>query len=116
MSVYHMPSEYSRNLLMKDPSDQKPNRKVDSPIIQIRVGPERKYFAVHKAMLTEVAEHFSNMFNGGFAEAREGSAEFPEDDPDAWELLIEWAYKGELPSLGKPTTETTWDEEMAKAA
>ena len=32
------------------------------------------------------------MFNGRFVEARENSASFPEDFPEAFELLIEWMY------------------------
>lgn len=34
------------------------------------------------------------MFNGGFAEAQQNSADFPEDSLEAFELLIEWIYTG----------------------
>lgn len=78
--------------------------------MKIQVGPERRTFSIHKAMLTESAKYFKSMFEGAFVEAAEASAEIPEHDPDAWELLIEWAYKGELQSLGRPTAEYQFDE------
>jgi hypothetical protein len=62
-------------------------------------------------MLTEAAEYFSKMFDGRFKEALNGSAEFPNNDPDAWELLIEWVYEGDLPPLTKPSLDTIFDEE-----
>lgn len=35
-------------------------------------------------------------------EAVNEPALFPDDDSDAWELLIEWCYKGQLPPLALP--------------
>lgn len=39
------------------------------------------------------------MFNGGFKEATDSTAHFPEDDIDAWELLVQWLYQGRLTPL-----------------
>jgi hypothetical protein len=39
------------------------------------------------------------MFTGSFKEATENSAHFPEDDIDAWELLVQWLYQGRLTPL-----------------
>jgi hypothetical protein len=39
------------------------------------------------------------MFNGGFEEAKSGTATLPSDDPEAFELFVSWVYldKIELP-------------------
>ena len=65
-------------------------------------------------MLTEASEYFSNMFNDRFKEATESYAKFPEDDPEIWELVIEWCYKGVLPSLGRPSVDTKFDEDVTE--
>jgi hypothetical protein len=39
------------------------------------------------------------MFTGGFKEASDNTAHFPEDDIDAWELLVQWLYQGRLTPL-----------------
>jgi hypothetical protein len=78
------------------------------------VGPDFKSIKVHQKMLTEAAEVFEKMFNSGFREGPEDFAEFPDDDPAAWEQLVEWCYKGSLPPLGKPgRTETRFTEEIS---
>ena len=50
-------------------------------------------------MLVFAAEFFPKMFKGYFKEAVESSAEFPDDDPDAWKFLVEWCYEGRLSSI-----------------
>lgn len=39
------------------------------------------------------------MFNGGFKEAVEQAATLPVDDPDAFDLFLEWIYTGRLSCL-----------------
>jgi hypothetical protein len=39
------------------------------------------------------------MLNGNFKEASDNIAHFPEDDIDAWELLVQWLYQGRLTPL-----------------
>ncbi|KAF8865210.1 hypothetical protein BDZ45DRAFT_439357 [Acephala macrosclerotiorum] len=46
------------------------------------------------------------MFNGRFIEGQDHVAHFLEDDPEAWERLIHWCYKGELHFLRKPRVDT----------
>lgn len=36
------------------------------------------------------------MFTGGFAETSTSAADFPEDDPQAFGLLVGWLYSGEI--------------------
>jgi hypothetical protein len=54
---------------------------------------------VHKKLLCSTAEFFDKMFTGGFKEASDNIAHFPEDDIDAWELLVQWLYQGRLTPL-----------------
>lgn len=65
----------------------------------IYAGQEKKLFTVHKKLLCDAAEVFDKMFNGGFREATDNTAHFPEDDIDAWELLVQWLYQGHLQPL-----------------
>jgi hypothetical protein len=91
------------------------NRKYATPIVSIKVGPELETFKVHQGMLTFAAEYFDKMFKGNFKEALEDSAEFPDDDPNAWTFLIDWCYEGKLPSISPPPLDAKFDEEETAA-
>jgi hypothetical protein len=66
--------------------------------VDLHVGPASggKVFRVHKKFLCDKIPYFSKMFNGGFVEAKNNTASFPEDSPEAFDLLIEWVYTGVL--------------------
>lgn len=52
------------------------------------------------------------MFTDPFEEAQSGTATFPEDDPDTFDILMEWVYRGRLPRpyfLGTQVKEFNWD-------
>lgn len=54
------------------------------------------------------------MFLGGFKEATENSATFPEDRPESYEVLMNWIYTGSLPTIQphldyKPAIPPRWD-------
>ncbi|TVY44211.1 hypothetical protein LSUB1_G002339 [Lachnellula subtilissima] len=65
--------------------------KVETDMVDILVGPKKKLFRVHKTYLCRRIPYFDKMFNGAFKEAG-GVAELPEDDPAAFDLLMEWTY------------------------
>ena len=67
-----------------------------SEMIDIYVGPTKKLFRVHKAVFCDKIPYFDKMFSGGFKEALEHSATFPEDSPEAFEVVVEWVYTGVL--------------------
>jgi len=62
-------------------------------------------------MLIFAAEFFLKMFKGHFKEAVESSAEFSDDDRDAWKFLIEWCYEGRLSSITPPGPDKIFNEE-----
>lgn len=80
------------------------SRKLQSPVITIKVGERPRIFRVHKAMLTEAAEYFERMFHSPFREGIENTVEFPEDDVDSWEELSRWCYTGDLEALADPNS------------
>jgi hypothetical protein len=60
-------------------------------MVDIFVGSEKKLFRLHKTFLCRKIDYFDKMFNGEFVEAN-GVANLPEDDPAAFDLLVEWMY------------------------
>jgi len=67
------------------------------------VGTNERPFLVHKKTICDAVEPFGKMFRGGFAEASSHTATLPEDDPEAFGLLVEWVYKDQLPQFGDDT-------------
>ncbi|TEY69492.1 hypothetical protein BOTCAL_0115g00120 [Botryotinia calthae] len=77
----------------------------------VAVGPEKALFRVHKSFLCNKIPYFEKMFNGGFKEATDGSASFPEDFPEAFDILVEWVYSVNLRwfDIGTATTGASWN-------
>ncbi|OBT45407.1 hypothetical protein VE00_04547 [Pseudogymnoascus sp. WSF 3629] len=71
-------------------------------IVQITVGDDvfKRTFTVHKNLLTSKSKFFSAMFDGNFLEAVTSTASFPDDDPSAFEVLMEWIYYDSLKGIG----------------
>ncbi|EKD18145.1 hypothetical protein MBM_03917 [Drepanopeziza brunnea f. sp. 'multigermtubi' MB_m1] len=88
--------------------------KLSSPVLTIHVGAERKLFQIHKAMFVQAARYFDRMFNGKFLESVTSAAEFPDDDPAAWELLVQWCYTGKLPALTRQASDAVFNAEVTK--
>ncbi|KAF7944818.1 uncharacterized protein EAE97_005451 [Botrytis byssoidea] len=73
-------------------SEAKPSlsflEKHSTQMIDIYVGEEKILFRVYKDTLCNKIEFFDRMFNGKFKEANENAAVLPEDDPEAFDMLI----------------------------
>lgn len=65
-------------------------------MVDILVGPNKKPYRVHKDLLCAKIPYFNAMFNGGFQEATKQAATLPEDNPEVFDLLLEWVYTGRL--------------------
>ena len=70
------------------------NYPASSPTILILVGPTRKSFAAHKALLCQLVPYFATAFTGAFAEASISEIYLADEDPAAIELFISWLYRG----------------------
>jgi hypothetical protein len=66
-----------------------------SQMVDIYVGPDEMLFRVHKTKLCKIT-YFNKLFNSGFREAAENTAKFPEDDCEAFDILVEWVYDPSL--------------------
>ncbi|TVY24071.1 hypothetical protein LHYA1_G006988 [Lachnellula hyalina] len=70
-----------------------------SEIVTIYVGPKRKSFTVHKKLLCERSSYFLKAFASGFKEGAEGVMYMKEEHVDAFENLVNWIYRDQLPSF-----------------
>ncbi|KAG4431761.1 hypothetical protein IFR05_012760 [Cadophora sp. M221] len=103
-------------------------QKLDSPMLSLLVGPERKLFQIHKEMLLQAAHYFTTIFNTNTNNIQSqtqssskypslsniNTAAFPTDDPTAFELLIQWCYTGKLPSLTRQAQDSVFNIEVTK--
>lgn len=56
------------------------------------MGKENVVFQVHLRILCEASPVFNAAFRGEFLEASSLSIDLPEDDPEAFERLVQWLY------------------------
>lgn len=60
-----------------------------------------KPYLVQQAVLQTTSEYFVKALrNDSFREGREGRLHFPDDDAEAWEVLLFWMLKRKIPDLG----------------
>lgn len=74
------------------------------PTVTLRVGKENVLFQVHLRVLCDASPVFNAAFHGEFSEASSRSMSLPEDDPEAFERLVQWLYTKSydiLPSVGE---------------
>lgn len=60
----------------------------------VGTGAERREFSFSKKILCDKIPYFQALFNGPFLEGISQSADFPEDDPTTFGLLLGWVYTG----------------------
>lgn len=67
-----------------------------SPVIRITVGVVRdqKAFNVHQDLLALESEYFKVGLNSDFAEGRSKTFKLEKDDPEAFELFVQYLYNG----------------------
>jgi hypothetical protein len=78
-------------------ADLKLLRYVAGDVVTIFIGPKRKRYIVHKDLICEKAGYFTKALNKkGFKEGTEKEIYLPEDEPDAFDLFIQWLYNSRL--------------------
>jgi len=65
-------------------------------MVQVKLGPDKEVFTIHKNLLCNTATYFKTALNGSFKEAQEQSIEMPEDDPTMFECFQVWIYTGSI--------------------
>ncbi|KAI4170849.1 MAG: hypothetical protein LQ346_008815 [Caloplaca aetnensis] len=63
-----------------------------SDIVTIFIGPEKKAFPIHKALLSAKSTFFRGAFEGDFKEATDKSLTLAEDDPNCFARYVLWIY------------------------
>ncbi len=65
-------------------------------MVNIYVGLEQKPYHLHKALLCARSPFFNNAFNGSFAEASSSTLQMSYDEPAAFDMVVQWLYKGSI--------------------
>ncbi|KAF7885358.1 uncharacterized protein EAF01_011423 [Botrytis porri] len=76
---------------------------IGTRIVRLEVGTgfDQAVFTVHKTILCEKIAFFDKMFNGKFLEGITHCAKMPEDNIEAFKLMIGWVYSGVIePGIG----------------
>ncbi|KAF6232634.1 hypothetical protein HO173_009073 [Letharia columbiana] len=81
----------------------------DIATVTLVVGEAETTFQVHEAELFEASPVFKAAFNSDFRESSERKMNLPEDDPDIFNLMVEWLYSHRYDIL-QPTGDKIRDE------
>ncbi|TGO63349.1 hypothetical protein BOTNAR_0101g00230 [Botryotinia narcissicola] len=69
--------------------------------LEVGTGSDQVVFTVHKALLCKKIAFFDKMFNGKFLEGITHCAKMPEDNIEAFKLMLAWVYGGAIePGIG----------------
>ncbi|KAI9877669.1 MAG: hypothetical protein M1830_002338 [Pleopsidium flavum] len=66
-------------------------------IITVTVGAISKKYRLHKNLLCHHSTFFDAAFNGEFKEGKTGELRLPEDRVSAFDMFVNWLYRGSLP-------------------
>lgn len=67
-----------------------------SPVVTLRVGPERRDFLVHRALLCGDSKYFKKAFKGSFEEARTSISVLKDVDFKLVKVFVGWLYNSHL--------------------
>lgn len=69
--------------------------------LEVGMGREAVVFNLHKRLLCDKIPVFDKMFNGHFEESTTQTAKMPEDNVEAFKIMIGWVYNGVIePDIG----------------
>ena len=81
----------------------------------IYVGPKRKKYVVHKALLLNACEFFAKALQGSFQESTTNEVWLKEDEPEGFEVFVHKLYRKDFPPNVKKA-ETAEKEELSYRA
>lgn len=90
-----------------------------SELFRFTVGPQRREFTIHSALVARQSRALDTLVNGGFAEARNKHAVLESVDEETFALFTQYAYSGKYdvlsagawPETGPPEIKTTDGED-----
>ncbi|KAM0799296.1 hypothetical protein BDR22DRAFT_856065 [Usnea florida] len=86
----------------------KPNLNAFDTIVQIKVGPQKRLFNMHKRLLCNTSAFFEAALNGNFKESKTQTIEMAEDDADVFHCFQYWAYTGVIDREPRDHSEISW--------
>ncbi len=72
-------------------------------MVDIYVGPSKKLYQLHKALVCARSSFFKNAFSGSFKEA-DGVLIMAEDIPEVFDLAVQWIYSGNIDPMALDRT------------
>lgn len=63
-------------------------------IAKVLVGTDEKEYTIHKDLLCKSSAFFERALDGHFSEAQTKTIRLPEDEPDIFNILVDWLYTG----------------------
>jgi hypothetical protein len=75
--------------------------------LNVGSGPNKQKFSVHKELLGRKSPALKAAFDGRFKEGHTNEMELPEDDPEAFSLLVSWLYTNRIPRQRANPEDTT---------
>lgn len=72
------------------------HRLIQGPSSSVFVGPKRKEFVIHKALLCHLSPYFRSALNSVFIEGRNNAVELQDEDPACFQYIVAWMYRGTL--------------------
>ncbi|ETN42519.1 uncharacterized protein HMPREF1541_01676 [Cyphellophora europaea CBS 101466] len=87
------------------------SRLLSGPLLDIYVGLEQRHWALHQNLLIHHSRFFDETFtvNGEHKRIKEGKLYLPDEDPEAFELLVKWLYQGRIEDVSQKPKEAKWD-------
>ncbi|TIA44181.1 hypothetical protein D6C79_06523 [Aureobasidium pullulans] len=67
-----------------------------SPIITVRVGPDKQEFYIHKGVLCSNSNYFAKALSGQFQEAKTNTVELDDVHVLLFKVFVAWLYTGKL--------------------
>ncbi|KIW28642.1 uncharacterized protein PV07_08286 [Cladophialophora immunda] len=99
-----------------DDEDDDVDNFTTSEIVTVHVGPKRKRFHLHRDLICQRSPFMEKCLQKNrFDEGYKNELYLPEDDPKAFSIVVEWIYRGRLPSFGTFGTSANGSASAASA-
>ncbi|THX20464.1 hypothetical protein D6D17_00645 [Aureobasidium pullulans] len=81
-----------------------------SPIVTVRVGPDKQEFCIHKGVLCSNSNYFTKAISGQFKEAKTNIVELDDVQVLLFKVFVAWLYTGKLNYESSNPSVTAQDE------
>lgn len=110
----HSPSKLSPSLNrigLARKSDLLAKSLLSGPLLVIYVGAEGKHWMLHRDLLRYHSRYFDEeeYVNGEPKRINDGKLELPDEDCDAFRLLVKWLYQGSIQDVTLMEKDKKWD-------